>query len=74
MISVGDKKFVYKGSGSNSFTDAADLAAKLNDAGYTTTVSTVSGKNWSSWSTPWGTWLAWSSMAWADWIRMLFLV
>ena len=44
VISVGDKKFVYKGSGSNSFTDAADLAAKLNDAGYTTTVSTVSGK------------------------------
>ena len=29
---------------------------------------------WSSWSTPWGTWLAWASMAWADWIRMLFLV
>ena len=44
VISVGDKKFVYKGSGSNSFTDAADLASKLNDAGYTTTVSTVSGK------------------------------
>ena len=44
VISVGDKKFVYKGSGSNSFTDAAGLAAKLNDAGYTTTVSTVSGK------------------------------
>ena len=44
VISVGDKKFVYKGSGSNSFTDAADLATKLNDAGYTTTVSTVSGK------------------------------
>ena len=44
VISVGDKKFVYKGSGSNGFTDAAGLAAKLNDAGYTTTVSTVSGK------------------------------
>ena len=44
VISVGDKKFVYKGSGSNGFTDAADLATKLNDAGYTTTVSTVSGK------------------------------
>ncbi|KAB5101894.1 hypothetical protein GAE13_30235, partial [Bacteroides thetaiotaomicron] len=29
---------------------------------------------WSSCSTPWGTWLAWASMAWADWIRMLFLV
>ncbi len=29
---------------------------------------------WSSWSTPWGTWFAWASMAWADWIRMLFLV
>ena len=24
--------------------------------------------------TPWGTWFAWASMAWADWIRMLFLV
>ena len=45
VISVGDKKFVYKGSGSNGFTDAADLADKLNDAGYTTTVSTdASGK------------------------------
>ena len=44
VISIGDKKFVYKGSGSNGFTDAADLATKLNDAGYTTTVSTVSGK------------------------------
>ena len=44
VISVGDKKFVYKGSGSNGFTDAAGLADKLNDAGYTTTVSTVSGK------------------------------
>ena len=29
---------------------------------------------WRSCRTPWGTWLAWASMAWADWIRMLFLV
>jgi flagellin len=45
VISVGDKKFVYKGSGSNGFTDAADLASKLTTAGYTTAVSTdASGK------------------------------
>ena len=45
VISVGDKKFVYKGSGSNGFTDAADLASKLSTAGYNTTVSTdASGK------------------------------
>ncbi len=44
VISVGDKKFVYKGTGSNGFTDAADLASKLTTAGYNTTVATVSGK------------------------------
>ena len=42
VISVGDKKFVYNGTGSNAFTDAADLASKLTAAGYTTTVSTNS--------------------------------
>ena len=41
VISVGDKKFVYKGTGTNAFTDAADLASKLTAAGYNTSVSTA---------------------------------
>ena len=43
-ITVGDKSFVFKGSGDNGFTSAADLAKKLTTAGYKTTVSDVDGK------------------------------
>ncbi len=39
VISVDGKKFVFKGTGSNGFTSAADLATKLTNAGFKTTAA-----------------------------------